>query len=145
MEPLSAILNIGKAAIDRIWPDPLQRAEEFRKLQELEQRGDLARLEAEVQLLVGQMEINKQEAQSKSIFVAGWRPFTGWVAASSFAYMAILEPLMRFTATMTGYEGDFPVLDTTITMQILMGMLGLGLMRSYEKKNKCSTERIKEK
>ena len=53
-----------------------------------------------------------------------------WVA---LAYAAILEPMLRFVASLCGYEGAFPVIDTTITMQVLMGMLGLGGMRSFEK------------
>ncbi len=142
-DPLSAIFEIGKSAIERIWPDPNKRAEEMRKLEELRQAGNLEALKAEVQLLTGQMEINKQEATHKSIFVAGWRPFAGWVGASSLAYVGVIEPLMRFIANINGYTGDFPVIDTTLTIQVLMGMLGLGAMRSYDKSKNTQTDSIK--
>lgn len=144
-DPWTAALDIGKAAIERIWPDPNKRAEQLQKLKELEQKGDLAELQAHVQLLTGQMEINKIEAQHKSLFVAGWRPACGWIGGISFAYAAIIEPLMRFVATLAGYEGEFPVLDTTLTMQVLLGMLGLGIMRSVDKRKGVQTDALSSK
>lgn len=85
--------------------------------------------------LMGQQAINTAEAGHGSVFVAGWRPFVGWVCAIALAYAAILEPPLRFTARVAfGYAGEFPVIDTTLTMQILLGMLGLGAFRSWEKK-----------
>ncbi|HHZ97924.1 MAG TPA: hypothetical protein EYN67_20815 [Flavobacteriales bacterium] len=78
-DPLTAALDVGKSLIEKIWPDPVKQSQEIRKLEELHQRGDLAILNAEVQLLLGQINVNKTEANHKSIFVAGWRPFVGWV------------------------------------------------------------------
>tara|TARA_B110000503_G_scaffold40215_2_gene66025 strand:+ start:19390 stop:19818 length:429 start_codon:yes stop_codon:yes gene_type:complete len=132
-DPLAALFDLGKVAIEKIWPDPVRRAEEIRKLEEMRQRGDLEELNAKVKLLTGQMEINKVEASSSDRFVSGWRPFVGWVCGFGLAYAAILEPLMRFIATLRGYTGTFPVIDTSITMQVLLGMLGLGVMRMREK------------
>ena len=132
-DPLSALFDLGKSAIDKIWPDPIKRAEELRKLEEMKQRGDLAELNAHVGLLQGQININIEEAKSKSLFVAGWRPFVGWVCGIGLAYASIIEPLMRFVASMVGYTGIFPVIDTSITMQVLLGMLGLAGMRTREK------------
>jgi hypothetical protein len=142
-DPVSALFSVGQSVIERIWPDPNKRAEELRKLEDLKQRGDLAQLEAHVKLLTGQLEINKVEAQHKSIFVAGWRPFTGWVGGVSLAYMGVIEPLLRFIALLSGYNGEFPVLDTSVTLPVLMGMLGIGAMRSYDKKNGAQTDSIK--
>lgn len=134
LDPVTAALDVGKVLIEKIWPDPQKQAEEIRLLEELHQKGDLAELTARVKLLTGQLEINKQEAQHKSIFVAGWRPFCGWVGGFGLAYATILEPLMRFVAEVVFlYSGNFPVIDTTLTMQILLGMLGLGVMRTREK------------
>ncbi len=135
LDPISALLDAGKMAISRIWPDPVKQAEEQRKLAELAQKGDLAAMSAEVNLLLGQIGINAKEAEHKSIFISGWRPFVGWVCGFGLAYASIIEPLMRFSATLWGYTGDFPVIDTTITMQVLLGMLGLGAMRTKEKKD----------
>ena len=137
-DPLTALFEIGKTAIDKIWPDPIRRAEELRKLEEMRQKGQLAELTAEIQLLTGQMDINKEEAKSSSAFVAGWRPFVGWVCGVGLAYVSIVEPVMRFMATMSGYTGSFPVIDTTLTMQVLLGMLGLGVMRTGEKIKKVN-------
>jgi len=141
MDPLSALFDLGKTAIDKIWPDPSKRAEELYKLEKLKQEGDLAKLQAEVSLMLGQIEINKTEAQHPSVFVAGWRPAVGWVGASAFAYSTIIEPFMRFVATVNGYDGEFPKLDDNLTMQILFGLLGLGALRSYEKAKEVQTDR----
>tara|TARA_R110000803_G_scaffold60763_3_gene120208 strand:- start:498 stop:929 length:432 start_codon:yes stop_codon:yes gene_type:complete len=132
-DPLSALFDIGKVAIEKIWPDPTKRAKELRKLEEMKQRGSLAEMNAQVNMLTGQMEINKVEAASGNWFVAGWRPFVGWVCGFALAYAAILEPFMRFIASVNDYSGTFPIIDTTITMQVLLGMLGLGAMRTREK------------
>lgn len=89
---------------------------------------------AELGLIQGQLEINRIEAASESVFVAGWRPFCGWVGGIGLAYAAIIEPLLRFGAQVVfGYLGSFPTIDTMLTLQILMGMLGLAGMRSFDK------------
>ena len=89
--------------------------------------------ELEAQVIAGQNAINLEEAKSENLFVSGWRPFIGWVCGSAFAYAAILKPLMDWVATVYGYKGGFPVLDTTITMQVLIGILGIGAFRSFDK------------
>lgn len=87
-----------------------------------------------IQLQLAQIAVNTEEAKSTNWFVAGWRPAVGWVGAFSLAYAAIIEPIARFTANvMYHYAGPFPVIDTNLTMQVLMGLLGLGAMRTYEK------------
>lgn len=142
---IDTVLDAGLAIVDRVWPDPVKQAEERRKLIELHQNGNLAELQAEVGLLQGQLRINEQEAKHKSVFVAGWRPFCGWVGGFGLAYAGILEPLMRFIATMCGYTGEFPVIDTTLTMQVLLGMLGLGTMRTWEKGKKVHSDTMNPK
>lgn len=139
---VSSLLEIGKSLIQRKWPDPMRQAEEIRKLEELAQNERLAELNAEVTMLAGQMEINKVEAGHTSLFVAGWRPWIGWVGGMSLAYAGILEPLMRFVATMTGYDGDFPDIDTSLTIQVVLGMLGVAGLRSYDKKQGTATRSI---
>jgi len=81
----------------------------------------------------GQMDINKVEAASSSIFVSGWRPFCGWICGFGLGYVAIIEPIARLVATLVGYSGSFPQIDTTLTMQVLLGMLGMGGLRSLDK------------
>ena len=143
IDPLTAALDVGKSLIEKIWPDPVKQSEEIRKLEELHQKGDLATLNAEVQLLIGQININIAEAGHKSIFVAGWRPFVGWVCGFGLLYASVVEPIMRFIAKLSDYTGTFPILDTTITMQVLLGMLGLGLMRTKEKEKGVHKDSLK--
>ncbi|WP_346839812.1 holin family protein [Microbulbifer sp. SAOS-129_SWC] len=148
--PLDSLLNIGKAAIERIWPDPIKRAEEVRKLEELHQQGDLARLDAHVKLMLGQVEVNKAEAQHKSVFVAGWRPFIGWVGGSALAYQFVVYPLLcwfwRVAQALgwvpVGMETP-PVLETGALFSMITAMLGVGAMRSFDKKQGTQTDRIK--
>lgn len=139
-DPISAGLELANSLVERIWKDPETQSKEKLRLAELAQSGDLEKFNAEVKLLVGQMEINKQEAASGNLFVAGWRPFVGWVCGFALLYAAILEPFMRFIAKLNDYTGEFPVIDTNITMQILLGMLGLGMMRTREKEKGVDTK-----
>jgi len=126
MDPITAALNIGSQIIQRVFPDPAQAAQAQLALLKLQQDGDLA-------AITGQMEINKIEAGNSSVFVSGWRPFCGWVCGFGLAYVAILEPIARLVATLVGYTGSFPAIDTTLTMQVLLGMLGMGGLRSLDK------------
>lgn len=128
MDPISLVLGIGNKLIDRLWPDPTQAAAAKLELLKMQQSGDLA-------VMTGQLEINKIEAGSTNLFVSGWRPFIGWVCGISLTYAAIIEPVSRFIAKVVfSYTAEFPVIDTTLTLQILLGLLGLAGMRSWEKK-----------
>lgn len=130
------ITNLIGHVIDRIIPDPVAQAEAKLKVATLAQNGELEQLHADTQLSAGQLDINKVEAGSSSLFVSGWRPYVGWVCATALAYSAILEPICRFISQVIfHYTGAFPVIDTNITLQVLLGLLGLGAMRSYDKKN----------
>ncbi|MCH9664314.1 MAG: holin family protein [Gammaproteobacteria bacterium] len=80
-------------------------------------------------------QVNAQEAQHRSIFVAGWRPFTGWICGVALGYTYIVYPFMVSLAAYNGVEADFPVLNTNELLPILFGMLGLGGLRTYEKLN----------
>jgi hypothetical protein len=131
---LSGIFDLGKGLIDRLWPDPAQKAAAALELARMQQNGELAQLAAETDLAKLQIQTNIEEAKSTNWLVAGWRPCIGWVCGAGLAYAALIEPFARFIAKVWfGYTGEFPVIDTTLTMQILMGMLGLGAMRSVEK------------
>jgi len=90
-------------------------------------------MEIELSSAQGQMAINLEEAKSEHLFVSGWRPAVGWIGASALAYAAIIEPVATLIASLWGYTGTFPAIDTTITMQILFGILGLGAYRSFDK------------
>jgi hypothetical protein len=145
VDPLTAGIELGTMLIGKIWPNPADQANALFKLEELKQKGDLAELSGYLTTLTGQLEINKVEAAHPSIWVAGWRPFIGWVCGLGLLYVSLIEPLARFIATMNGYEGTFPVIDTTITMQVLLGMLGLGAQRSWDKSKGVDTSGLSKK
>lgn len=86
------------------------------------------------ELAKGQLEINKTEAAHKSLFVAGWRPAIGWICGLGMASNFLLIPIANFVLALTGSAIVVPLLDTGEMMPVLMGMLGLGAMRTYEKK-----------
>lgn len=89
---------------------------------------------AETDRMQGQVETNKIEAASSSLFVSGARPAVMWICAFALAYASVIEPIARFVARVWFcYSGDFPVIDTDLTMQVLIGVLGLGAYRSFEK------------
>lgn len=94
----------------------------------------------EIELAASQAQtiINMEEAKSESLFVAGWRPAVGWIGAAGLGYAAIGEPLLTLCASLYGYKGAFPAIDTTITLQILFGILGLGAYRSFDKRQSPS-------
>ena len=83
----------------------------------------------------GQMEVNKVEAAHKSLFVAGWRPAVGWVCVLGMFGNFITIPFSNFVLALLGIDIVIPLVPLETMMPVLMGMLGLGAMRSYEKKN----------
>ena len=90
---------------------------------------------------LAQVEINKVEAASKSMFVAGWRPFVGWTCGVALLYHFLLLPLLHFILRATGNEVELPEFDFSHLSTILMGMLGLGSLRTYEKLRGVSREK----
>ena len=86
------------------------------------------------ELAKGQLEVNKAEAQHKSIFVAGWRPFIGWTCGIALCWHFVLAPVTMFLCAYIGVAiPDLPTFDMGSLMTVLMGMLGLGGLRTYEK------------
>lgn len=126
---------VGKAVVDK---DKVREIEY--KIEELADKAD-ERLHEQ---LMGQIEINKEEAKHSSIFVAGWRPFIGWVGGVGLGYAAILKPLMDWTARVSGYTGELPIFDTSLLMPVLLGILGLGGYRTLEKKWNVARKSMKE-
>jgi hypothetical protein len=86
------------------------------------------------ELAKGQLEINKVEAQSRNMFVAGWRPFIGWTCGVALAWHFIGVPVTMFFVSWFGIDiPDLPQFDMDALMTILLGMLGLGGLRTVEK------------
>ena len=82
---------------------------------------------------LAQIELNKEEAKNTSLFDSGWRPSVGWICSFALGYHFILEPLISYILAIAGYDINPPSFDFSQLSTILMGMLGLGGLRSYEK------------
>jgi len=142
MNPLfiGPILEIGKSLINRFFPDPEKKAAAELELLRMHQTGELAELVAATDLAKLQIQTNIEEAKSTSIFVAGWRPWIGWTCGISFAYSYVILPFLMFavytfgTETMVEQLNQLPKLELADMLPILFGMLGLGVMRSFDKK-----------
>ena len=126
LDPISAALDLGNTLITRIFPDPAQADAAKLELLKLQQSGDLA-------IMTAQTDINKVEASSSSLFVSGWRPAIGWVCALALAYQYLLKPLLMGVLPMFGVTTlALPGLDDNL-WQLMMGMLGMGGLRTFEK------------
>lgn len=125
-DPLSIGMSIGEKLIDHFFPDPTKKAEALLELEKLHQSGDLA-------VMTGQLDINKIEAGSPNLFIAGWRPFVGWVCGFGFAVQFVVAPTLTWLSSVIGHSLTFPSLDTGTLTTLLLGLLGMGGMRMYEK------------
>ena len=93
------------------------------------------------ELAKAQLDVNKTEAAHKSMFVAGWRPAVGWVCCIGLGSNYLFIPMANFVLVVSGSDITVPTLDLSEMMPVLMGMLGLGVMRSYEKVNNVAREK----
>lgn len=119
--------------LDKIIPDPQAAAEAKLKALELAQKGDLAALDAELRLALGQIEVNKAEATT-DMFRGGWRPAVGWVCVVGLAYQFILQPVLPWLVALFGAQvPPLPAIDNESLMVLLTGMLGLGGLRTFER------------
>ena len=88
-----------------------------------------------------QLEVNKVEAGHASLFVSGWRPAVGWVCVLGMAGNFMVIPFTNFVLALLAIDVTVPLIDTATMMPVLMGMLGLGAMRTYEKKSGVERKR----
>ena len=113
--------------LNRFFPDKEKAAEAQRAI-------ETALLENAAQINLAQIEVNKEEAQHRTIFVAGWRPFIGWVCGIALAWHFVGVPVTLFFIAWSGAEvPELPVFDMNSLMTVLTGMLGLGGLRTFEK------------
>jgi hypothetical protein len=133
LDPVSLALEVGGKLIDRFFPDPAEKQAAQLRLLELAQSGELARLTAETELARGQQEVNKVEASSERLFVAGWRPFVGWICAAALGFKFIGGPLLLMVAAWFGVVVQLPDIGAGELLPLLLGMLGLGGLRTVEK------------
>lgn len=119
--------------LDKLIPDPQAAAEAKLKALEMAQKGELAALDADMRLALGQMEVNKAEAGT-DLFRGGWRPSVGWVCVFGLAYQFIVQPLLPWLVALLGVSvPPLPEIDNETLMVLLTGMLGLGGLRTYER------------
>ena len=119
---LDDAISAGLRVLDKFIPDPAEKAKAEAALRDSLQQWDAQ-----------QNKINEAEAQSSSLFVAGWRPCVGWVCCAALSWTYILQPIAAFALAQLGYLTALPRLDMGEMMPILLGMLGLGGLRSWEK------------
>lgn len=123
---LNPFKAVADKLIDRLVPDKNANAAAKAELEKMELSGELAAMSA-------QAEINKVEAASPNLFVAGWRPAVGWTCCAGLAIQFIVRPLFIWGSALIGHPTDFPSLDMGTLMVLLTGMLGFGGLRSFEK------------
>lgn len=139
---LSLLIGPVTKIIDKLIPDKEAADKAKIKLIELEQQGDLAELGAMVELNKAQAEINKQEAAHKSLFVAGWRPFIGWTCGLGVFWQFVGYPLAAFmVATFATEPVELPAITTESLFELILAMLGMGGLRTYEKLKGKSREK----
>lgn len=124
-ELVKGLLPVVNRVIDLI-PDPAAKQKA-----QLEMQNTL--LEIATQESTNQAEINKVEAASTSIFVAGWRPAIGWVCATSFAWIYLGYPMATWFCTLLGVSTVLPVPASNSLLELTYAMLGLGALRSFDK------------
>jgi hypothetical protein len=116
---IGEVADLAKTAINKIWPDKTEQ--------------EKAELSAALMVVQGQLQVNAAEAASSSVFVAGWRPFIGWVCGMACAWNWIGLPMAKLGLSMSGTILAVAPADMSEMLPVLMGMLGLGALRTVEK------------
>jgi hypothetical protein len=121
---IGAISDLASTIVNKIWPDKSEQ--------------ERAQIASAVAIVQGQLDINKVEAASSSVFVSGWRPSVGWVCSAALAYQFVLRPIIAFGFAASGHPlPELPGIDDGL-WELLFGMLGLGGMRTFEKVKKVA-------
>lgn len=122
---LAPVLEIGKSILDRLFPNPAEKAKAEMEMMVLLQTHDLQRV-------LGQLEINAKEAAHPSLWVAGGRPFFLWIGGAGFGYAVILQPLLAWLSAIKGWPTP-PLPDVDLLWVVVSGLLGISGLRSVEK------------
>ena len=121
MPKLNVVANIIEIVAGHVDKFTLDKEEQAQLIQEINK---------------AQIEVNKIEAGQTNVFVSGWRPFIGWTCGIALCYHFVLQPFLMFVFFAIGKPMELPVFDMTTLTTVLMGMLGLGGLRTYEKVKK---------
>lgn len=120
LDPVSAGLDLVNTVVSRVWPDASE--------------ADRARATAALTAMQGQLAVNEAEARSPSRWVSGWRPGVGWICVAAFGWRYVGYPVGQFLCSIwaPGVHLPDPGIDPALT-ELLIGMLGLGGLRTVEK------------
>jgi hypothetical protein len=129
---IGAIFEIGSKLIDKFFPDPAAKAKAQQDLWKMQQDGEFKEMEVALQRDLAQIEVNKVEASSESLFKSGWRPAVGWVGVCGLAYNYLVQPLLTWYSSNHAMASP-PSPDLGDLFIMLGGLLGLGTLRSFEK------------
>jgi hypothetical protein len=124
---ISALIGPVSAILDKVIPDKDLREKLSHEIATMAERHSQEQVMA-------QIEVNKAEAAHKSLFVAGWRPAIGWICGFALLYSTIISPVI-------GIWVEVPEIDTSLLTSTMLGMLGLGAMRTFEKTKGVSREK----
>lgn len=126
LDPITAGLDLAKTVVSTIWPD--------------KSATEQAQIAAAASIVQGQMAINQTEAANPNLFVSGWRPFIGWVCGGGCAWNWIGLPIAKAVMVYIGHPLAISPADLSEMMPLLLGMLGLGGLRTVEKINKVAAK-----
>lgn len=123
---LGSVLEFGSKIINHFFPDKTEAAKHEAEMLKLLAQGEMA-------VVLKQLEINAAEAASPRLWVSGWRPYFGWVGGTGFAYVVLLKPILAWVSSIQGWPQP-PDIDTEVLWIVVSGILGIGGLRTFEKK-----------
>lgn len=129
---LGPLLDFGKSLLDRWFPNAEEKQKAQFEMMRMAAEGDL-------KVVLGQLEINAQEAANPSLLVSGGRPAFLWVGCAGFAYATIVQPLLHWVSLMKGWPAP-PVLNIDLLWVVITGLLGISGLRSVDKFNGVATK-----
>ena len=129
----AALIPLLGTVLEKAIPDPQAQADAKLRVMELAQKGELAVLDADLKLAMGQLEVNKVEAGT-DMYRGGWRPAVGWTCVFGLAYQFVIQPILPWVVALFGATvPPLPAIDNETLMVLLTGMLGLGGLRTFER------------
>ena len=133
MPILDLLIGPVTKILDKLIPDPAAKAQAQLELLRLQQAGEFKQVEVDLQLALAQTNINQAEAASSNLFVSGWRPAVGWVCVLGLVYQYLGQPLLTWASAAFDLPPP-PAMDLGDLVILLGGMLGLGTLRTVEKR-----------
>ncbi len=129
---IGGLMPVVNTVIDRVIPDPAAAAAAKLAAAKMQQDGELAQLTAVTNLAKGQLAVDQAEAAGKSEYAADWRPTIGYIMGAIMGWVYVGAPFLTWFTALIGHPTPMPVLDFNSVSPVLMGMLGLAGMHTYE-------------